>query len=369
MQLSGRQRGRLSSAWRRRGEDAGQALVLTVLAAFVMIAITALMIDVSMIYLARHQAQVAADAGALGAAQDLSGGASDTSTTQDTQASSDGTTVATQNDPNSTVQMTVPYGGDPETAQAVVTNTVSLPFGLSATVKAIAVAKNNVVQNGSFNQTVTNNFIEYCAANGVTTQGPQDFSCPTANPTVGSWTVYSGGVDLNTSTYITAPSSDPNAQSLDLVGSCSYNPAASPITCTNQINGTVYEPLNTITGDTYTLKFDYSANPYGGTVNNPVYKPFSVYVTSDIESPYGASGTALDTLYAQSTGSNWTTASYTFTAPGPTTYLWFLSQVNCEPSTYNITGHPTMVDAPNCRYGAVITDVSVTGPSSDNLTQ
>ncbi len=354
-------------------QDTGQALILTVLAMGVILLLASFAIDVSMVYLARHQAQVAADAGALGAAQDLAGGASDTSTTQDTQASSDGQTVALGNDPNATVQITAPYGGDPTTAQAVVSKTVSFPFGLSTTVKAIAVAKNNIVQNGSFNQTVTNNFIEYCAANGEVTQGPQaaQSNCYTPSTSIGSWTVYSGGVDLNTSSYITAPSSDPTAQSLDLVGSCSYNPSASPITCTNQPNATIYESLSTIPGDTYTLKFDYSANPYGGTTNNPVYKPFSVYVTSDIESPYGASGNPLggSALYAQSTGSNWTTASFTFTAPGTTTYLWFLSQINCEPSTYNVTGHPTMVDAPNCRYGAVITDVSVTGPSSDNLTQ
>ncbi len=354
-------------------EDTGQVLITTVVAMFALVGVLMLVVDESTLWVARHQAQVAADSGALGAAQDLTGGTSDTSTTDEASASSDGTHVAQANDPNATVQVTAPYNGDATTAQVAVSKAVTLPFalGFNTSVNATAVAKNNIVINGSFNSTVTNNFIEYCAANGVTTQGSQDFSCPTANPTIGSWTVYSGGVDLNTSTYITPPASDPTAQSLDLVGSCSYNPSASPITCTNQINGTIYEPLNTIAGDTYTLTFDYSANPYGGTVNNPVYKPFAVYVTSDIESPYGASGSPLGgtDLYAQAANSNWTTQTFTFTAPASTTYLWFLSQVNCEASNYTVTGHPTMVDAPNCRYGAVITDVSVTGPNSDDLTQ
>jgi Flp pilus assembly protein TadG len=337
---------------------------------FALLSVLGLVVDTGAGWMARHQAQVAADSAALGAAQDLTGAATDTSTTQDAEASTDGTSVADANDSGANVQVTAPYDGDATTAQVVVTKSVPLPFGFTAHVSATAIAKNNVVQNGSFNGTVTNSFIEYCAANGVTTQGSQDFSCPTANPTMNSWTVYSGGVDLNDSSYIAAPASDPTAQSLDLVGSCSYNPNADPITCTNQTNGTIYEALSTIPGDTYTLSFDMSANPYGG----PAYKPFSVWVSSNIVAPYGfTDGTEVgSTFYATPDGSNWTpegtsASPLTFVAPAATTYLWFFSQVNCAAS--NQSGGPTTAVAPNCRYGAAITDISVAGPSSDNLTQ
>ncbi len=371
-------------------DEGGQALVITVLAAGVMIAITAFAIDASLVLLARHQAQVAADAGALGAAQDLTGGA--TSTTQDTQAVSDGTTQEQDNDPGASYQLTAPYNSDPTTAQAVVSKTVSLPFGFSTTVSASAVAYNNLVRNGSFNGTVTSNFIEYCAADGVTTQGPYSFSCPTANPNMNSWTVYSGGVDLNSSSYISDPN-DPTAQSLDLVGSCNYssttyscvgsncpssaaNGGSSNVDQTTsgecQTNGEIYESLNTLSGATYTVNFDLSANSYGGPTNKLV----TVWV-----SPYNptTSGLANATLITPNppnplvgTANTWTQETETFTATSTTTYLWFVSNEGCVAN--NSAGTVTAPNiwtsvAPNCRYGAAITDISVTGPQAENLTQ
>ncbi len=331
-----------------------------------MLTMAMFVVDVSYLYIANRQAQNAADAGALGAAQDLTGAGADTDITQDTAASADGTTVAKANDPNATVQVTAPYGGDATTAQAVVTNSVALPFGPTTSVNASAVAQNNVVQNGSFNATFTSSFIEYCAVNGMTTEGPQDWSCPIASPDMGSWTVYSGGVDLNDSAYIPAPSSDPTAESVDMVGSCSYDPFATPERCLNQPNGTIYEPLSIpVPGDTYTLQFDLSANAHG----LPADKPLAVYVSSDIVPPWGfTNGTKLGPeLYGIADGTNWTRESLTFVAPAATTYLWFFSQVNCDPS--DGTAGPTTVLAPECRYGAAITDISVTGPQTDNLTQ
>jgi hypothetical protein len=109
-----------------------------------------------------------------------------------------------------------------------------------------------------------------------------------------------------------------------------------------------------------------SVNPYGG----PTYKPFSVYVSSDIASPYGfTNGTELGgaILYPAADGTNWTPESFTFVAPAAITYLWFFSRVNCAAS--NGTAGTTTALAPNCRYGAAITDISVTGPGTDSLTQ
>jgi hypothetical protein len=72
-------------------------------------------------------------------------------------------------------------------------------------------------------------------------------------------------------------------------------------------------------------------------------------------------------LYPAADGTNWTPESFTFVAPAAITYLWFFSRVNCAAS--NGTAGTTTALAPNCRYGAAITDISVTGPGTDSLTQ
>jgi len=361
---------------------------------FVLLGLLMLVVDTGSAWVARHQAQVAADSGALGAAQDLTGGAAATGTSQDTSASSDGTSVAQANDPGTSVQVTTPYNGDATTAQVSVSKSVALPFGFTASVSATAVAKNNIVVNGSFNSTVTSSFIEYCAADGVTTEGPYSFSCPTASPSLNAWTVYSGGVDLNDSSYIAPPASDPTAQSLDLVGSCNYDSATYSCVGSNcpsstanggssnnvdqttsgecQTNGEIYEPLNTVIGGTYTVNFDLSANGYGGPTNKLVTVWVSPYnpTTSGLANATDIVTNPPNPLVG--TANAWTHEGLTFTATASTTYLWFVSNEGCVAN--NAAGTVTAPNAwtavaPNCRYGAAITDISVTGPSSDALTQ
>jgi uncharacterized membrane protein len=152
-------------------EDDGVVLVMVAMSLGVVLALMSMVIVLGSIYVAQRQAQGAADAAALGAAQDLNGAGD---STQDTSASSDGTTVAEQNDPNSTVQVTAPYNGDATTVQVVVTKTVGLPFGFRTNVSATADARNNVVNNGSFDANFSASWIEYCAANGVTSAGHAD---------------------------------------------------------------------------------------------------------------------------------------------------------------------------------------------------
>lgn len=353
--------GRLSSALARLSEDAGTVLIITVFGMAGVLAMLALVVDGSMIWVAQHQAQTAADAGALGAAQDLTGASSDTS--QDTTAANDGTTVAQADDPDSSVQVTAPYNGDATTADVVVSKSVTLPFGFTATVKATADAQNNVVNNGSFNATFSSSWIEYCAADGITTSGPYASACPSMNPDMGSWTVYAGGVDLNNPSYITAPSGDPTAQSIDMEGSCSYDSATQ--TCTNNVNGEIYEPLNTVEGDTYNLSFDLSENPHGP----PASKPMEVYISSYDPSSYGLEyAQNVVWLDGAAAGETWTPKSYTFVAPGAVTYLWFVSEVGCVAANVTPPNDSTS-QASDCNNGAAITDVSVAGPLSDNLTR
>jgi hypothetical protein len=110
------------------------------IAMFLFIAIGALALDVAQLSVAHHQAQVAADAAALSAAQDMS-----TTTTPMSTVNQDATTAATTNDPSSTLTVSQPTDLK---AQAVVSAPVHLPFGGmfgfgSGTVKAMAVAQVN----------------------------------------------------------------------------------------------------------------------------------------------------------------------------------------------------------------------------------
>jgi Putative Flp pilus-assembly TadE/G-like len=110
--------------------------VVVAVSMVVFIGMGALAIDLSSFYQAQRQAQTAADAAALGAAQDLPNG---------TTASSDATSLGQENDPGSTVASTTPYGGS--TSKIMVKVSASTPailgqiFGVtSANVSATAVA-------------------------------------------------------------------------------------------------------------------------------------------------------------------------------------------------------------------------------------
>lgn len=333
------------------------------------LAMLGLVVDGSYYWVDQRQAQGAADAAALAAAQDLSGSGA---TSDDTSASSDGTTVAHDNDANLTVLVTAPYQSNVTSAQVVVSKSVRLPFGFRATVKATAVATNDVVRNGSFNATFSASWIEYCATNGITDEGPYASACRSAQPDMGSWTVYSGGVDLNNTSYITAPQTDPTAQSIDMVGSCSYD--APTKVCDNQINGEIYEPLSTVPNDTYTLNFELSENPHGP----PASKPLGLFVSS--YAPNGAclpcSGgtygltyaTPIATMDGAAAEESWTPKQYSFTATASTTYLWFESETGCVANGQTAPNDWTAV-ASDCNNGAAITDIHVTGPLSENLSQ
>jgi Flp pilus assembly protein TadG len=120
---------------RARHED-GVVLVIVALLMVVFMASAALAIDVGSFYQAQRQAQSAADAGALAAAQDLP---------SSTVAAVAGTSYATTNFPGSTVTVSTPYNGSSQRVKVTVNATTPSFFGqflgvTKADVSASAVA-------------------------------------------------------------------------------------------------------------------------------------------------------------------------------------------------------------------------------------
>lgn len=120
---------------RRGGEQSGAVLLVVAVLMTAILASAALAIDVGSFYHAQRQAQAAADAGALAAAQDMASSGSATAT-------NDGTTIAQTNYPGATVTVS-----EPTTNEAKVIVNASTPsflgraLGLtSAKVSATAVA-------------------------------------------------------------------------------------------------------------------------------------------------------------------------------------------------------------------------------------
>jgi Flp pilus assembly protein TadG len=120
----GRLRGRAS-------QESGVVLVLVAIMMIVFLGMAAMAVDLGSFYHAQKQAQSAADAGALAAADDLAAGASAASTV--------GSQYATANDPDGTPTVSTPYNGSP--TQVKVTVNVSAPafFG-----KVLGIQKANV---------------------------------------------------------------------------------------------------------------------------------------------------------------------------------------------------------------------------------
>jgi Flp pilus assembly protein TadG len=132
--LHGRRSLLMSRVRQRGGEEQGVVLVIVAVAMVALIGMAALAIDLGSFYKAQRQAQEAADAGALAAAQDLS--------TSTSAATTDANSYATKNYPGSSVSVS-----EPSSTTVKVTVSASSPsflghiLGLtSAKVSASAVA-------------------------------------------------------------------------------------------------------------------------------------------------------------------------------------------------------------------------------------
>ena len=125
-----------------RREEAGQTLVLFVLALAVLLGFTAMSIDVGLILHERRQLQNAADAAALAGVQELPDSSPAAVAMAQQYAAANGVDLT---DPDYTFQATTPYDGDPGKIEVKVSRQVGFLFGRAlgldfATVPARAVA-------------------------------------------------------------------------------------------------------------------------------------------------------------------------------------------------------------------------------------
>jgi hypothetical protein len=227
---------------------------------FLMVALAAFVLSVSLIYLGRHRAQVAADAGALAAVHQLQTSASAVTTAA--------TTYVGYNSPGYTsANVTMPDGLNGNQVYVTVSQPVSLPFGglfgltsdtVSATAGAQISASQATVPAGQISPTGCSNgafgFCEYFAPSSVGTGNNSN------------WTVFAGSVDVQPcGGAVGASCTDPYG-----------NPIQNEVIDLNGSNaGAIYQNVTTVPGDEYDLTFDLSGNPAGA---NCSYVTFTGYV-------------------------------------------------------------------------------------------
>jgi Flp pilus assembly protein TadG len=273
-------------------DQSGQSLILMTIAMFLFIVIGAFALDVAQLGVAHHQAQVAADAAALSAAQDM-----ETTSTPPSTVNNDGTTAAQTNDPKSTVTMSEPSGVQ---AKAQVTAPVSLPFGKvfglgAGSVTATSVASVNIATTSIDGQILSIN----CVGDNTT---PCEYGANAIVPTSSSgqttgWEVTKKAEDPTTNgpgTGYTAGESTVNIQTCNGTtgnGSC-FEPNSTSAVDSNNLTqvvdlngdseGGMWQTVATIPNATYVLTFWLTGNPALNGWPNAAGNnfPLDVWVTS-----------------------------------------------------------------------------------------
>jgi Flp pilus assembly protein TadG len=128
-------RKRRKRSWR---DERGSVMVITVAAILAMLAMAAFAIDVGSWYQVERQAQSAADAAALAAAQDLP--------SNPTQAGLDAQSYAAKNLPGATVTPTTPYNSNASVIKVTVATTAATFFGKLLGVNSVNVSATSVAQ-------------------------------------------------------------------------------------------------------------------------------------------------------------------------------------------------------------------------------
>jgi Flp pilus assembly protein TadG len=269
-------------------DQSGQSLILMTIAMFLFIIVGAFALDVAQLGVAHHQAQVAADAAALSAAQDMS-----TTSTPPATVEHDGTTAAQTNVPNSNVTVSEPTGLQ---AQAVVKSAVNLPFGRvfglgSGTVSAQAVAQVNTAVtniNGQVLSTVCSG--EPCTymANGqIPTDGSSSgwkVTSTAEEPTTGN---YSGETSVNIQT---CEGHQGNGQCYaPTATTASTNESIWVVDLNGESEGGMWQTVPTIPDARYVVNFQLTGNPAlnGWSSNGSTnYFPVDAYVTDGSNNPY-----------------------------------------------------------------------------------
>lgn len=359
---------RLRAAGRRAAEDVGQVVVLTTMMMMaVVFGMGALAIDASRWYIDHHQAQVAADAGALAAAQDVA--FSSSSVTSDAQA------MAAANAPNGSASVTNPYSGNSADVRVAVTVTDSESFS-SFFVKgaprqtASAVAQGSIIADGRFGTP------NVCLGSGA------NWGCNIATGgTLGAWTVTQHNLDAMECNwhqggepgdvlYIAPPSGDPcNATPDEAQSAWTANSSSvwvidlngewtgcngSGNSCTTSPDATIQQTVTTIPGETYDLEFQLSDNPTLGLRPSPnTADTMSVSITdgttatSDIASGVTTAFTAPSEV--EPNPNTWVGETVPFTAQSTSTKLSFSSTTGNGCKSNNVS-------CPD-NAGPVITDV------------
>jgi Flp pilus assembly protein TadG len=283
---------------RRRGaREDGVFLVLTAMLLTVMLGMAALAIDTGSFDQAKAQAQLAADAGAVSAAESLPGSAA--------AATTSATTYASTNDSGATVSATTPFGGNSSEAQVSVTKTIPAIFGAAlgvnhATVSATAVAVHNdneIVSDYNFATPF------YCYVNCSFASGQ----------TFGAWTVWRGNVDLSECTINQGGDSGDQPYFSPPPGDAAYSYV---VDLNGNLEGGIQQSIPTTSGQAYTLTFELSGNPSWGQ-------------TSFVGQAAVTSGTFYsDTDFSHtnpSYGNTWQQQTISFTAAATSTLLQFAS--------------------------------------------
>jgi hypothetical protein len=382
------------SAWGRRipwRSESGQSLVLIVLSLTLMFGIAALVFDQAELAVAHHHAQIAADAGALAAAEDMS-----TTNTPPSTVTTDGTSAASDNYKNSTVTISEPSGTQ---AQAQVTGSVNLPFGnmfgfSSGSVTAHAVAQvNTTVTNvdgtilsvGCGNSWSTN--CTYNAGNVIPTgASTSDDGWQVTNAAEDPTTGYANG--QTTVNLQTCQGSQGNGNCYDPGATVPETSDAEVVDLNGQSEGGMWQTVSTVPSARYVLTFWLTGNPAlnGWPAASTNSFPIDAYITDGANNPYtptvaesspatspcasyqpttgyitcgwwnyqdqvcGASGVNLQDCMSGQEQANFTQESISFIAQSTSTTITFNSEVNdgdqmdgslgwyyCGPELANIT--------------------------------
>jgi Flp pilus assembly protein TadG len=245
--MSPRVRLRCTRARAQLAEQDGVVLVLVALMMTVMLGMAALAIDIGSFYGAQREAQSAADAAALAAAQDLPSNSA--------QATTDVQNYVARDDPGATPVIQYPYGNS-STIKVTVNNTTPAFFsqiwgktsqGVSAT--AVAGARPAAVHAAIFA------YDDSCADKGVDLEG---------NSPVINGGIYSNG------------SFTDNANGGGSLGPATYG---GPNSCSPKTNGQT-EPSSTIQSTTlqpYPIDYRLLPSPCDVSGQNPVYDGIPVY--------------------------------------------------------------------------------------------
>ncbi len=274
-------------------QDSGQSLLIVTIALFVIAGVAAFALNLAELAAAHHRAQLAADAGALAAAQDMSTTGVPTTTVQ-----RDGTTAASSNYPSSTITISEPSGVQ---AKAQVSAPVNLPFGSMFGLSSGSVSAQAVAQVDRTTANVNGTILSVGCGNTSTTNCT--YTAGQAVPT--------GSVNTVTGWYVTSNAETPTTnhqggettvnlqtcQGSQGNGQCYAPGSTTPVPSNNltevvdlngQTEGGIWQTVTTVPGADYVLNFWLTGNPAlnGWPYPSSNQFPVDVWITNGANTQY-----------------------------------------------------------------------------------